>query len=102
MRRRVRLTEGRLRGMVHEAVKRVLWEVNYNPFDNDDFDEWEAKNVADISDEEYEKILDMDPLNRPQRVFDEIGFEKWNGFLRRLREEDPSAYDAFCEDQMAF
>lgn len=100
MKRRIRLTEGDLRRIVNESVRRVF-EV-YNPFDDDDFEEWEATNVSPISDEEYNEIMSMNPMQNSSYIFNKIGFKKWNGFVSRWRKENPKECERFWNSMMAF
>ena len=101
MRRRIKSTESRLHRVIEESVKRVLKET-YNPFDDDDFEEWEETNVSPVSDEEYDEIMGMNPMENSSYIFKKIGFNKWNGFVSRWSEENPEEYERFLQSQMAF
>lgn len=100
MKRRIRLTEGDLRRIVNKSVRRVF-EV-YNPFDDDDFEEWEATNVSPISDEEYNEIMSMNPMQNSSYIFNKIGFKKWNGFVSRWGKENPKECERFWNSMIAF
>lgn len=100
MKRRIRLTEGDLRRIVNKSVRRVFED--YNPFDDDDFEEWEATNVSPISDEEYNEIMSMNPMQNSSYIFNKIGFNKWNGFVSRWGKENPKECERFWHSMMAF
>ena len=75
---------------------------DYNPFDNDDFEEWDRINVSPISDEEYNEIMRMNPMQNSSYIFNKIGFNKWNGFVSRWGKENPEECERFWQSQMAF
>ena len=111
----IRLTESDLHRIVKESVNRILMESkgldpskrdyvkeDYNPFDNDDFEEWDRINVSPISDEEYNEIMRMNPMQNSSYIFNKIGFNKWNGFVSRWGKENPEECERFWQSQMAF
>jgi hypothetical protein len=120
----IRLTESDLHRIVKESVNRILMESkgldpsklktnqdewlrnyakeDYNPFDNDDFEEWDRTNVSPISDEEYNEIMRMNPMQNSSYIFNKIGFNKWNGFVSRWGKENPEECERFWQSMMAF
>lgn len=101
MKKTVRLSESDLHRVIKESVKRILKET-YNPFDDDDFEEWERRNVSPVSDDEYDEIMRMNPMENSSDIFNKIGFNKWNGFVYRWGKENPEEYERFMQSQMAF
>ena len=93
--------ESKLRRVIKESVKRILKET-YNPFDDDDFEDWERRNVSPVSDDEYDEIMRMNPMENSSDIFNKIGFNKWNGFVSRWSKENPEEYERFMQSQMAF
>ena len=99
----IRLTESDLHRIVKESVNRILYvKEEYNPFDNDDFEEWDRTNVSPISDEEYNEIMRMNPMQNSSYIFNKIGFNKWNGFVSRWGKENPKECERFWQSMMAF
>lgn len=97
----IRLSESDLHRVISETVKRVLKET-YNPFDDDGFEDWERRNVSPVSDDEYDEIMRMNPMENSSYIFNKIGFNKWNGFVSRWSKENPEEYERFMQSQMAF
>ena len=86
---------------LHKILNHSVKE-DYNPFDNDDFEEWDRTNVSPISDEEYNEIMRMNPMQNSSYIFNKIGFNKWNGFVSRWGKENPEECERFWQSQMAF
>lgn len=101
MKQTIRLNESQLRQVIKESIKKILNET-YNPFDDYDFEEWEKENVEPVTDEEYNRIRKMDFIYHADEVFRKIGFKKWNGFMKRLKRENPEEYEIYDRENSVF
>ena len=63
---------------------------------------YESMGAKYISDEEYNEIMRMNPMQNSSYIFNKIGFNKWNGFVSRWGKENPEECERFWQSQMAF
>jgi hypothetical protein len=96
------ISKGYEKALAKEPRLHKIVKEDYNPFDNDDFEEWDRINVSPISDEEYNEIMRMNPMQNSSYIFNKIGFNKWNGFVSRWGKENPEECERFWRSQMAF